>query len=84
VSNELSNHCGANGQSRLDDPGSFGAPGILIDAHLACFTPKRSLVEPSIAHQHYTLSEADLTSAVSITCRLRAGTKLSRSPPWHP
>jgi hypothetical protein len=42
VSNELSNYCGANRQPRLDDPGSFGAPGTLIDDHLACFTPKRS------------------------------------------
>jgi hypothetical protein len=44
VSNELSNYCCANGQSRLDDPGSFGAPGLWIDDHLACFTPKMSLV----------------------------------------
>jgi hypothetical protein len=44
VSNELSNYRGANGQPLLDDPGSFGAPGIRIDDHLACFTPKRSLV----------------------------------------
>jgi hypothetical protein len=42
VSNELSNYCCANGQSRLDDPGSFGAPGLWIDDHLACFTPKKS------------------------------------------
>jgi hypothetical protein len=40
VSNELSNYRGANRQPRLDDPGSFGTPGICIDAHLACFTPK--------------------------------------------
>jgi hypothetical protein len=45
VSNELSNYCGGNGQPRLDDPGSIGAPGIYIDAHLTCFTPKRSLFE---------------------------------------
>jgi hypothetical protein len=44
VSNELSNYRGANLKPRLDDPGSFGAPGIGIDDHLACFTPKRSLV----------------------------------------
>jgi hypothetical protein len=42
VSNELSNYCGANRQPRLDDPGTFGASGIGIDDHLACFTPKRS------------------------------------------
>src|SRR5687767_11728364 len=35
VSNELSNYCGGNGQPRLDDPGSIGAPGIYIDAHLS-------------------------------------------------
>jgi hypothetical protein len=44
VSNELSNYRGANGQPLLDDPGSFGAQGIRIDDHMACFTPKRSLV----------------------------------------
>ena len=44
VSNELSNYCGGNGRPRLDDPGSFGAPGICIGAYRACFTPKRSLV----------------------------------------
>jgi hypothetical protein len=44
VSNELSNYRGANRQPRLDNPGSFRAPGIGIDAHLGCFTPKRSLV----------------------------------------
>jgi hypothetical protein len=49
VSNELSNYCGANRQPRLDDLGSFGAPRILIDAHLACFTPKRSLVRTQSA-----------------------------------
>jgi hypothetical protein len=42
VSNELSNYRGAG--NRLDNPGSFRAPGIGIDAHLGCFTPKRSLV----------------------------------------
>jgi hypothetical protein len=55
VSNELSNYCGADRQPPLDDPGSFGAPGIWIDARLACFTPKRSLVRtqyrpPSESH----------------------------------
>ena len=45
VSNEVSNYCGANRQPRLDDPGSFGAPGILIDDHLVCFTRKRSLFQ---------------------------------------
>jgi hypothetical protein len=44
VSNELSNYRGADQQPPLDDPGSFGAAGIGIDARLACFTPKRSLV----------------------------------------
>jgi hypothetical protein len=44
VSNELSNYCGADRQPRLDDPGSFRAPGLGINDHLACFTPKRSLV----------------------------------------
>jgi hypothetical protein len=42
VSNELSDYCGTNRQPRLDDPRSFGAPGIGIDDHLACFTPKQS------------------------------------------
>jgi hypothetical protein len=42
VSNELSNYCGADPQPPLDDPGRFGAPGIGIDDHLACFTPKQS------------------------------------------
>jgi hypothetical protein len=42
VSNELSNYRGANRQPCLDGPGSFGAAGIGIDDHLACFTPKRS------------------------------------------
>ena len=44
MSNELSNYRGANRYPRLDDPGSFGAPGMEIDDHVACFTPKRSLV----------------------------------------
>ncbi len=44
MSNELSNYRCANRQPRLDDPGSFRAPGIGFDAHLGCFTPKRSLV----------------------------------------
>jgi hypothetical protein len=34
VSNELSNYCGADRQPRLEDRGSFGAPGIGIDDHL--------------------------------------------------
>jgi hypothetical protein len=72
VSNELSNYCGANRQPRLDDPGSFGAPGIGIDAHLACFTPKRSLVRtqyrPQISHLVKALSGDSLWSS----CRLRA------------
>jgi hypothetical protein len=38
------NCCGADRQPRLDDPGSFGAPGIGIDDRLACFTPTRSQV----------------------------------------
>lgn len=42
MSNELSNYCGADPQPPLDDPGRFGAPGIGIDDHLACFTPKQS------------------------------------------
>ena len=41
VSNELSNYCGANRYPRLDDPGSFRAPGIGIDA-APCFGTKRS------------------------------------------
>ena len=44
MSNELSNNSGADRQPRLDDPGRFCAPGMRIDDHLACFTPKRSLV----------------------------------------
>jgi hypothetical protein len=47
VSNELSNYCDADRQPPLDDPGSFGAPGIWIDARLACFTPKRSVAAES-------------------------------------
>ena len=45
MSNELSNYCSANRQPHLDDPGSFGAPGIGIADRLACFTPKRSLCD---------------------------------------
>jgi hypothetical protein len=44
VSNELSNYRGANLQPLLDSPGSIGAPAMEIDGHLACFTPKRSLI----------------------------------------
>jgi hypothetical protein len=48
VSNELSNNRGADQQPPLDDPGSFGAPGLAIGDHLTCFTPKRSLVRAQI------------------------------------
>ena len=44
VSNEVSNYCGANRQPRLYHP--VPAPGVMgIDAHLACFTRKRSLFQ---------------------------------------
>ena len=42
MSNELSNYRGANRYPRLDDPGSIGGPGMEIDDHVACFTPKKS------------------------------------------
>jgi hypothetical protein len=48
VSNELSNYRGANRQRRLDDPGSFRAPSIGIDAHLGCFTPKKVTTSPQV------------------------------------
>jgi hypothetical protein len=48
VSNELSNYRGANRQPRLDDPGSFRAPGIGIDAHLGCVTPKKVTTSPQV------------------------------------
>jgi hypothetical protein len=51
VSNELSNYRDANWQPRLDDPGSFRAPGTGIDAHLGCFTRKRSLFKPESTDQ---------------------------------
>jgi hypothetical protein len=42
VSNELSNYRGADQQPHPDNFGSFVAPAMEIDDHLACFTPKQS------------------------------------------
>jgi hypothetical protein len=66
VSNELSNYRDADRQPRLDDPGSFRAPAIGIDAHLGCFTPKRSLFE-----SEGPISE-DYGERVSV-CAMRSG-----------
>jgi hypothetical protein len=74
VSNELSNYRDANWQPRLDDPGSFRAPGTGIDAHLGCFTPKRSLVRtqyrPLISALVRDTFRASAAGAVQDTCRV--------------
>jgi hypothetical protein len=57
MSNELSNYCDADRQAPLDNLGRFGAPGIGIDDHLACFTPKRSLVRTQYRPPLKPLSE---------------------------
>ena len=74
MSNELSNYCGGNGQPRLDDPGSFVAPGIGIDDHLACFTPKRSLVR--------TQYRPPVTPLVSNGPLLRERTGIAEDSAW--
>jgi hypothetical protein len=85
VSNELSNYGGVNGQPRLDDPGSFGAPAMEIDAHLACFTPKRSLVRtqyrPHISHLVRGTFPGTSSGYVQHT-RKRAGVKPDRWALW--
>jgi hypothetical protein len=63
VSNELSNYRSPNRQPRLDDPGSFRAPGIGIDAHLGCFTPKRSLVQIQYRPPQISLNQAHCLTA---------------------
>jgi hypothetical protein len=75
VSNELSNYRGADQQPPLDDPGSFGAAGIGIDARLACFTPKRSLVRTQFPSQSETLSHR---IADSVTAALPNGAGFRR------
>ena len=77
MSNEPSNYGGANRQPRLDDPGSFRAPRIGIDAHLACFTPKRSLVRtqyrPPISPLVKSTFPGNDPGFVQATCRIGEG-----------
>jgi hypothetical protein len=47
VSSELSNNCGADRQPPLDDPGSFGAPGVAIKSNSSRAPgPLRALSQP--------------------------------------
>ena len=77
MSNELSNYRGANRQPRLDDPGSIGATGMEIDDHLACFTPKRSLVRtqyrPPISPLVKSTFPGNDPGFVQATCRIGEG-----------
>jgi hypothetical protein len=72
VSNELSNYGSANRQPHLDDPGSFGAPGIWIDAHPACFTPKRSLVRTQYRPLPSSLVRRYFRNQLPVSCPLSA------------